>query len=217
MKLRLILVAFTATLVCATASIGALDPNGRITTPAPEGWITASPPLPVAVVTKPRRIPNRDKADPYAKSPWIRLWERRDVNLAESIRIASATFGVSRGWMATCVRNEGGNTARWKLRLTIRDPYALGPGPGGHGYGWNNSGSRAFGPAQFMLGAKPPRHAGHWGTYGEFAYRAFAEARRRGVNVPYRFNRPDSFVGQMLTMAWAFKHGYSGRWAGHGC
>lgn len=79
------------------------------------------------------------------------------------------------------------------------------------------SGSYAFGPWQYMLGARPPSSSRQWGTFGKYVHSAFRAARDRGASVPYRFKRPDSFVGQALTTAFMFKIGQSGQWAGAGC
>lgn len=152
----------------------------------------------------------------YDNTRWIKLWTKRDHSWSESLRVASATYKVSLGWLQACNGDEGGNIARWKLAITIKSPWQLGRGGGG-GVGWNNIGSYAFGPMQFMLDAKPPSGPHQWGTFGEFVWRAFREARRRGVNIPYRFARPDSLVGQAFTAAFAFATGYSTRWSGAGC
>lgn len=144
----------------------------------------------------------------YDNTAWVRLWARRDHSLAQSIRVASATFGVSEAWLRACNRDEGGNVARWKLAVSLRR---------GYGPGWNNRGSSAFGPFQFMLDDRPPDHSGEWGTFGRYDDAAFRAARARRVNVPMRFKRPDSFVGQALTAAYMFKTGEADQWQGAGC
>lgn len=68
-----------------------------------------------------------------------------------------------------------------------------------------------------MLGRKPPQDAGDWGTFGRYVHSAFIAAKLRGVAVPYRFKRPDSYVGQAITTAYMFSIGQSGQWEGAGC
>lgn len=148
----------------------------------------------------------------YSSShPWIKLWSTRDQSLYHSTRVAANIFRVSQSWLAACNRSEGGNTARETLRVTISNPYAY------DGKGWNTQGSYAFGPWQFMLGSKPPYSSRQWGTFGSYVHSAFSAAKRRGYAVPYRFKRPDSFVGQAITTAYMFAIGQSGRWTGRGC
>jgi hypothetical protein len=143
--------------------------------------------------------------------PWIKLWAQRDRSLVASTRVAATIFGVSESWLRSCNRAEGGNIARWKLAITIRHPWAY------NGAGWNIIGSYAFGPWQYMLDRKPPRSPADWGTFRSYVHPAFVAAKRRTVSVPYRFARPDSFVGQAITTAYMFSIGKSGHWSGEGC
>lgn len=149
-------------------------------------------------------------AEPWPDSnPWIGLWTRRDYDLAESIRVAASTFRVSARWLTDCKDDEGGDTARRTLAVTLHT---------GFGKGWNagGRGTPAFGPWQFMLDRKPARH-GEWGTFGRYVHAAFAKARERRVFVPFRFKTPDSYVGQAITAAFMFSINQSHQWTGAGC
>lgn len=152
------------------------------------------------------------RPDVYTSShPWIKTWTARDHDLSQSIAVASKIFRVSSDWLWSCNSSEGGTTARETLAQTIRNPWSHG------GKGWNTQGSYAFGPWQFMLDRKPPQHSGDWGTFGRYVHAAFSAAKLRNVAVPYRFKRPDSYVGQAITTAYMFSIGQSGQWTGRGC
>jgi hypothetical protein len=144
----------------------------------------------------------------YDGTRWIRLWEKRDASLSESTRIAAATHRVSESWLRSCNGSEGGNVSVRKLRVSL----VRGWGPG-----WNLAGSYAFGPWQYMLGDRPPDGPHEWGTFGAYDDAAFWATRARGVNVPFRFKRPDSNVGQALVTAYMFSRGLSSHWVGAGC
>jgi hypothetical protein len=101
--------------------------------------------------------------------------------------------------MRTIVEREGGNVAAWKLQRALC---------AGGGIGWNNAGSAAFGPYQYMLayrGACWNERA--WGTFGAWDDVAFSAARARGLNVPYRFKTPASNVGQSVVTAYLLADG----------
>jgi hypothetical protein len=72
---------------------------------------------------------------------------------------------------------------------------------GGHGMGWNHQGSGAFGPMQFMSGT----------------FYAYVDDAGRAADIPARYQRWDSWVGQAYTAAYMFGHGLSSHWVGAGC
>jgi len=150
------------------------------------------------------------RGDVYTQQhPWIKKWTKKDHSLSKSIEAASWTFKISAGWLWACNEAEGGNVSRRKLAVSIRHS---------EGKGWNVTGhSAAFGPWQYMLGARPPSGPHEWGTFGSYVHAAFRDAKARGVAIPYRFKRPDSYVGQAITTAYMFKHGLSWHWVGAGC
>lgn len=133
----------------------------------------------------------------YDNTRWVKLWQKRDQSVWTSIPPAATTFQVSSGTMRTIVEREGGNVASWKLQRNL----CTGGQPG-----WNNIGSYAFGPYQYMLGSKPACN-GYWGTFGAHDDQAFHEARARGLNVPYRFKTPASNVGQSIVTAYLIRKG----------
>lgn len=160
------------------------------------------------------------RADPWVRvsaqataspkpNPWIALWTSRDRDLPTATKIAAATFGVSYDWLRSCNRSEGGGTGRLTLAYSLRHYVS--------GRGWNRSGSRAFGPWQFMLDQKPAPSSTQWGTFGSYVHAAFLRARARHVYVPFRFKTPDSYVGQAMTAAYMFSIGKSSHWTGAGC
>jgi len=148
---------------------------------------------------------------------WIKMWDRRDYNIYPAMKVASSIFGISYSTLVTINDREGGNVHRDRLHTTLCSPYALGNGGGG-GVGWNNSGSSAFGPMQFMMDSKPAcnRHS-KWGTFASFDNAAFQEAKRRGVPVPYRFKNPASNVGQAIVAAYMISRGGIGHWCASMC
>lgn len=133
---------------------------------------------------------------------WIQKWTRIDRSVYTSINVAARTFNVSSHTLRAIVGAEGGNINPAKLRVTLCNPYAYGIAGGG-GLGWNNIGSFAFGPFQFMLDAKPAcMNHRLWGTFGDYDDAAFRAAKSKGVAVPYRFKHPASNVGQATTAAY---------------
>lgn len=148
---------------------------------------------------------------------WIRLWDKRDYSIYPAIHVAASIFRVSERTLLTINDHEGGNVHRDRLRVTICSPYALGIGGGG-GVGWNNSGSYAFGPMQFMLDSKPAcNNQNSWGTFGSYDDSAFRDAKRRGVAIPYRFKHPASNVGQAVVAAYMISTGGISHWCASMC
>lgn len=142
-------------------------------------------------------------------SKWIEkgLWGKIDLSIWPSINYASSVFNVSASTMRTIVGREGGNIHPAKLRATICDPYAYGIAGGG-GLGWNNTGSYAFGPYQFMLSYKPAcNNPSAWGTFGAYDGTAFAAAWQRGHRVPYIYKHPASNLGQSVVAAYMLSIG----------
>jgi hypothetical protein len=151
-----------------------------------------------------------------SNNAWIKLWDKRDVSIYPSMKVASSIFRVSHSTLLAINGGEGGNIHRDRLRITLCNPFALGYGGGG-GVGWNNSGSSAFGPMQFMMDSKPACNANDWGTFGSYDDRAFQEAKRRGYPVPYRFKHPASNVGQAITTAYMVSRGGISHWCASMC
>ena len=179
-------------------------------------WITA---VTVAVIgggvvdTAQAKQPLKFKDD----NAWIKLWDKRDVSIYPAMKVASSIFRVSYNTLATINDREGGNIHRDRLRVTLCSPWALGNGGGG-GVGWNNSGSYAFGPMQFMMDRKPACNVhSNWGTFEAHDNAAFQDAKRRGVPVPYRFKTPASNVGQAIVAAYMISQGGIGHWCASLC
>lgn len=148
---------------------------------------------------------------------WIKTWTQKDVSVYRAIDEAAKTFGVSEGTLNKIVGDEGGNIHPAKLRRTLCDPWVYGPAGGG-GLGWNNGGSSAFGPFQFMLDYKAPCfRARDWGTFGSYDDAAFREAKKVGNPVPYRFKHPASNVGQAITAAYMIDNGGFYHWCASQC
>lgn len=136
-------------------------------------------------------------ADVYKKTRWVQKWSHIDRSIWPSVHVAARRFSVSESLMRDIVNGEGGNVNPQKLRLSLCT--ATQPG-------WNTQGSYAFGPMQYMLGSKPACSRS-WGTFGAYDDRAFREARRLGMNVPYRFKTPASNVGQSIVTAYIIRIG----------
>lgn len=164
-----------------------------------------------ATNTAQAKEPLKFKAD----NAWIKVWDKRDVSIYPSMKVASRIFRISYNTLYTVNDREGGNVHRDRLHRTLCDPYSLGIGGGG-GVGWNNSGSYAFGPMQFMMDDKPACNS-DWGTFGSYDDKAFQEAKRRGVPIPYRFKNPASNVGQAITAAYMISTGGIGHWCASMC
>jgi hypothetical protein len=116
-----------------------------------------------------------------ALTEWRRYygsWEAQERNWHLALSRAAARFGVSYGWLHSCNHSEGG-----------------------HGFVWNNQGSGAFGPMQFMEG-----------TFYGFVGRA-----QDAAGFPDDYARWDSYVGQAYTAAYMFASGGSSHWTGSGC
>lgn len=151
------------------------------------------------------------------QNKWIKKWVTLDQNIHQAVVEAAKTFKVSGSLLETIVGREGGNVNPAKLRVTICDPYAFGIAGGG-GLGWNNLGSSAFGPFQFLLGIKPAcNHASAWGTFSSFDDAAFQAAKEKGNPVPYRFKHPASNVGQAIVAAYMISKGGLHHWCASMC
>lgn len=143
------------------------------------------------------------------KITWIEKWEKADESIYPAIRIASHVFHVDKGLLENIVGGEGGNINP----RTLQSSLCSGSQPG-----WNNFGSYAFGPFQFMLDRKPACMVQtEWGTFGSYDDAAFQEAKKLGVSVPYRFKSPASNVGQAITAAYMIAHGKLSAWCASQC
>jgi hypothetical protein len=132
--------------------------------------------------------------------PWIKKWKRYDVSAYKAIKPAAYIFKANPWTLRAIVDREGGNVVPFKLKRSL----CTGSQPG-----WNKRGSRAFGPAQFMLDSKPACR-GDWGTFGTWDDAAFLAAKKKGHPIPFRFKTPASNVGQMLVTAYMITHPHTG-------
>lgn len=153
-------------------------------------------------------VGNANAASYPPSHPWIKKWTKVDRSVYTSINKAAFIFKASPHTMRAIVGGEGGNISPRKLRVTLCKPYAFGSAGGG-GLGWNNIGSYAFGPYQYMLDDKPACN-GAWGTFGRWDNEAFAAAKKRGFPIPYRFKTPASNLGQSVVTAYMLTHRHTG-------
>lgn len=143
------------------------------------------------------------------KVTWVEKWEKADESIYPAIHIASRIFRVDESLLDKIVGDEGGNVDPQTLHSSL----CTGSQPG-----WNNRGSYAFGPFQFMLDRKPACMVEtEWGTFGAYDDAAFHAAKKLGVAVPYRFKSPASNVGQAITAAYMVSTGGLYHWCASQC
>lgn len=143
------------------------------------------------------------------KASWIEKWQKVDESIYPANHVASLIFRVDEGLLDKIVGDEGGNVNPRTLKISL----CAGTQPG-----WNNLGSSAFGPYQFMLDYKGVcMNEKDWGTFGSYDDAAFQAAKELGHAIPYRYKSPASNVGQAITAAYMIANGGLHHWCASQC